>query len=118
MLHRERLDRSILSTEIDYHLLAGAISLHELVIYPCYLALGLSDESHALDVAVPHFLKCARTPVLLLPPRKLGKNSTTHARRLFRLCDVYADTKQIRHELLDGLVGRGSSGDDHSLERR
>ena len=100
-----RVDRSLLSTEINHCVLASAVSLHEPVIHLCDLALGLCDESHALDVPVAHFLKGSGT-MLLLPPGKLGENSTACSSSLLGLCNIDGNTKQIRRELSDGLVGR------------
>lgn len=84
---------TILDALSNHRIFASAIDLYELVIHLRHLGLGLSDESHALDVAVAHFLKRARTPILLLPPGKLCENGTARSSSLLGLCDIDTHAK-------------------------
>jgi hypothetical protein len=53
----------------------------------------------------------------MLPPGKLCEKSTAGSSSLLGLCDIDTNAKDIRGELSDGLVGRGASSDDQSLQR-
>ena len=114
---RDRVDCSFLSAQIDHCFLARAVSVQELVIHLCHLAPGLGDELHALDVSTAHFFKRSRTAILLLPPGKLGEDSTARSSSLLGFGNVHANAEQICGKLADSLVGRGPSSDDESLER-